>query len=180
MSLRGAPIGKRSSQPDSHSRTIRSGGTAGKYFYAVCGEAKACAFREGTRPNHARLIHYTTAESAISIIRSKRFWMRNTNCMSDYREVQHGYNILQTFFSDQAKHNAFTKALDVCTQGVALEAIKMFDDWWTHIRFSTYISSISEHDDLERICTVGYQCGELLAEAPLVLVSFSIFRQCHK
>ena len=89
--------------------------------------------------------------------------------MSDYREVQHGYNILQTFFSDQAKHNAFTKALDVCTQGVALEAIKMFDDWWTHIRFSTYISSISEHDDLERICTVGYQCGELLARVDIVL-----------
>src|SRR5205823_11724460 len=149
VSLRGAPIGKRSSQPDSHSRTIRSGGTAGKYFYAVCGEAKACAFREGTRPNHARLIHYTTAESAISIIRSKRFWMRNTNCMSDYREVQHGFDIFNRFFSEPTKYKSFAEALDVCAKDAAQEAIKIFIDSWNDIRFNTYITSTSEHQQQE-------------------------------
>ncbi len=37
-----------------------------------------------------RFVHYTSAEAALSIIRSKRIWMRNTTCMSDYREVKHG------------------------------------------------------------------------------------------
>ena len=30
----------------------------------------------------ARFVHYTSAEAALNIIRSKRIWMRNTNCMS--------------------------------------------------------------------------------------------------
>jgi hypothetical protein len=37
---------------------------------------------------HGRVVHYTTAEAALNIIRTKRMWMRNTNCMADYREVQ--------------------------------------------------------------------------------------------
>ena len=34
-----------------------------------------------------RFVHYTTARAALSIIKSKRMWMRNATCMSDYREV---------------------------------------------------------------------------------------------
>jgi hypothetical protein len=106
-------------------------------------------FEREPNQTHARLIHYTTAESALSIIRSRRFWMRNTNCMSDYSEVQHGFNILNRFFSDQAKHGAFTEALDACAQGVALEAVQAFNDSWNDIRFNTYICSISEHLEQE-------------------------------
>ena len=149
--------------PEQYDQAVR----LANIFMPYAGRQRRALFEKEPDQTHARLIHYTTAESAISIIRSKRFWMRNTNCMSDYREVQHGYDILQTFFSDQAKHNAFTKALDVCTQGVALEAIKMFDDWWTHIRFSTYISSISEHDDLA-------DCGKTYAATQIL----SGFRSC--
>jgi hypothetical protein len=35
-----------------------------------------------------RFVHYTTAEAALKIIKSKRVWMRNTLCMLDYREVR--------------------------------------------------------------------------------------------
>jgi hypothetical protein len=99
----------------------------------------------GDKPQNPprRMIHYTTAEPALSIIRSKRFWMRNTNCMVDYREVQHGFDIFNRFFSDQAKHNAFTEALDACAKGLAQEAIQVFPGSWNDIRFDTYISSVS-------------------------------------
>jgi hypothetical protein len=96
-----------------------------------------------------RFVHYTSAEAALSILRSKRVWMRNTTCMTDYREVQHGYDILLQFFSDVARKKAFCDALDAVSSGVAIEALKLFDSWWANIRFSTYITSISEHDDLE-------------------------------
>jgi len=46
-----------------------------------------------------RFVHYTTAEAALSIIKSKRVLMRNTTCMADYREVQHGFDILNRFLS---------------------------------------------------------------------------------
>jgi hypothetical protein len=106
-------------------------------------------FEKVPNQTYARLIHYTTAESALKIINSKRFWMRNTNCKADYREVQHGYDIFLRYFNDQAKLKAFTETLAVCAPGVAQEAIQMFDASWNNIRFNTYISSISEHEDQE-------------------------------
>lgn len=62
-------------------------------FYTDKGEIKATA----------RFVHYTTAEAALKIIESKRVWMRNTKCMADYSEVQHGFEMLQRFFADATK-----------------------------------------------------------------------------
>jgi len=95
-----------------------------------------------------RLVHYTSASAALSIIKSKCIWMRNATCMADYQEVQHGFNMLHSFFSD-GSDNAFIRALDACVPGVANEAITTFDHWWNDIRFNTYITSISEHDEKE-------------------------------
>jgi hypothetical protein len=71
---------------------------------------------------HARFVHYTTAEAALNIICTKRFWLRNTNCMSDYCEVQHGFDIFNRYFLDAAKRKAFVDAFDACTPGVADDA----------------------------------------------------------
>lgn len=69
--------------------------------------------------------------------------------MSDYREVQHGFDILQRYFLDKDRAARFSAALDACAPGVAHEAIKLFDQWWAHpavsTRFTTYISSLSLH-----------------------------------
>jgi hypothetical protein len=97
----------------------------------------------------ARFVHYTSADSALKIIKSKRIWMRNVKCMSDYREVQHGYQLFHKFFSDKSNGSAFTEALDACAPGVAKEAIKMFDGWWNDIQFNTYVTSMSEHAESE-------------------------------
>ena len=53
---------------------------------------RSILYENGTK-DYARFVHYTSAEAALSIIRGKRVWMRNTTCMADYREVQHGYDI---------------------------------------------------------------------------------------
>jgi hypothetical protein len=60
-------------------------------------------FQRKAGQTHGRLVHYITAEAALSIIRTKRFWMRNTNCMSDYREVQHG--LKSSIVSSLSKRN---------------------------------------------------------------------------
>jgi hypothetical protein len=96
-----------------------------------------------------RLVHYTTAEAALKIIRTKRFWMRNTNCLSDFSEVQHGFDILQKFFAIKEKKESFTDALDDCIPGVASEAITAFNNSWKDIRFNSYIACLSEHQDSE-------------------------------
>src|SRR5262249_38411311 len=62
----------------------------------------------------ARFVHYTSAESALKIITSKRLWMRNTTCMADYREVQHGYGILVRYFADLQKRSTFVQSIEQC------------------------------------------------------------------
>jgi hypothetical protein len=96
-----------------------------------------------------RFVHYTSADAALKIITSKRLWMRNTTCMSDYREVNHGFDMLRSFFSDDKNKLRFFEALDSCTMGVAAEAIHLFDQWWNDTLSYTFISSISEHNDDE-------------------------------
>jgi hypothetical protein len=77
--------------------------------------------------------------------------MRNAVCMSDYREVQHGFEILNSFFGHAASEKEFVDALDAFVPGAAREAIDLFNRWWIDTRFNTYISSISEHDDSEDV-----------------------------
>lgn len=96
-----------------------------------------------------RFVHYTSADAALSIIRSKRLWMRNTTCMADYREVQHGFDILNKIFSDKSKADSFVAALDSCVQGAAQDALTLFNTRWKDVRFNTYVTSISEHDATE-------------------------------
>jgi hypothetical protein len=106
-------------------------------------------FQREPGQTHGRLVHYTTAEAALNIIRTKRFWMRNTNCMSDYSEVQHGIEIFNSFFSNPTRRESFTEALDDCIPGVASEAITAFNDSSRDIWLNSYIACLSEHQDSE-------------------------------
>ena len=66
-----------------------------------------------------------------------------------FREIQHGYDILNKVFSVNANLGRFHATLDACVPNAAAEAFTLFNQWWNDIRFSTYITSISEHDDNE-------------------------------
>jgi len=96
-----------------------------------------------------RLVHYTSAEAALQIIEKKQFWMRNTICMTDYREVLHGYDIFNNYFADKTRGQAFIDAFDAVAPGVATEAIVAFNNSWSDIRLNTYITCVSEHPDSE-------------------------------
>lgn len=105
------------------------------------------ACRERMIRDNGRFVHYTSAENALKIINTKRMWMRNTTCMTDYREVQHGFAALQRYF--QANRSKFDSALNECFSHAAEEAFSLFDQWWQNIQIQTYITSISEHDSRE-------------------------------
>jgi len=98
---------------------------------------------------YMRFVHYTSADAALKIIKSKRLWMRNTTCMSDYLEVHHGYEILRNVLREKA--NALFEALDAVAQDAGREAITLFDGWWDNIQLNTFIASMSEHDDAENM-----------------------------
>jgi hypothetical protein len=74
------------------------------------------------------LVHYTSAENAINIIKSKTFWMRNTRCMNDYMEVEHGCDCLTNFFSNPMKRQEFCKSIDACFEDAGTEILTRFDE----------------------------------------------------
>jgi hypothetical protein len=101
-----------------------------------------------------RLVHYTSAASGIEIIKTKRLWMRSTTCMSDFREVQHGFDILNRFFSNEPNMRLFESALDECVTGkggIGMDAIALFNQQWPVIRSQTYVACISEHRNQEDV-----------------------------
>jgi hypothetical protein len=69
---------------------------SGSHLYALGGREDRRLYP--TQEARAKFVHYTTAEAALSIIRSKRLWMRNATCMADYSEVTHGYRYLTGAF----------------------------------------------------------------------------------
>ena len=99
----------------------------------------------------ASFVHYTSAEAALRILEKKRIWMRNVTCMADYSEVQFGFKLLNEvlFEANQEGLNALNEALAGCAEGAGEQAIQSFNKLWNDIRFSTYITSISEHDESE-------------------------------
>lgn len=97
--------------------------------------------------NGGRFVHYTTADAALNIIRSKRLWLRNTTCMSDFREAQHGYDLLRVYLTRERP--AFQQALDACFPGLTQEVLELFDRLWNHAFLGSFIASISEHSDSE-------------------------------
>ncbi len=82
-------------------------------------------------PTPPRFVHYTRAEAALGIIEKKRLWLRNTTSMLDYREVQHGYNLLLQWFNTGNNRTTFMQAFDEIHPGAAAAAIKSFDETWT-------------------------------------------------
>ncbi len=96
-----------------------------------------------------RFVHYTSAANALSIIRHRRLWMRNTTCMADYREVHHGLDALNWYFNNEPHRQAFFAALNDCHLGSAEDIWTLFNHWWQNTQLQTYITSIAEHDDRE-------------------------------
>jgi len=84
--------------------------------------------------------------------------------MSDFREIEHGFDLLRKCFGDEVKRKLFTEILDTCAPGATNKAIELFDQHLTNIRSSTYIASISEHkseEDLHgRLSMWRAYCGD--------------------
>jgi len=57
--------------------------------------------------------------------------------------------LLNKFFADTSKAGEFKSALDGCVDGVGKQSFDLFNQWWNDIRFNTYITCVSEHDDSE-------------------------------
>ena len=96
-----------------------------------------------------RFVHYTSADSAIQIFRSKEVWMRKSSCMNDFMEVQHGLNCLSAAYNKTTTGERFKAALNHAFDGISTEIETLFNGWMPHFQADTYFSCVSEHSSLE-------------------------------
>lgn len=98
--------------------------------------------------NGTRLVHYTSAEAAINILKSKEVWMRKSSCMDDFMEVRHGLQCLAAAYHGEIGQR-LKKILDDMFSGISGDITKRFDSVQDRFEYDTYLLCVSEHDDLE-------------------------------
>lgn len=101
--------------------------------------------------DNLRFVHYTSAEVAVKILKSKEIWMRKSSCMNDFMEVQHGLQCLWTTYNKTEIGERFKTALNRAYDGIAAEIELLFNSWTPTIQTDTFIACISEHDASEDI-----------------------------
>jgi hypothetical protein len=102
------------------------------------------AVAEGTR-----FVHYTSADGALNILRSKEIWMRKSSCMNDYLEVQYGLQRLYKAYGQTEVGKKFKAALNKIFDGITVDIEKLFDSWTPHFQTNTYFTCVSEHKNTE-------------------------------
>ena len=91
-------------------------------------------------------VHYTSVEAAISIIRNKEIWLRNSRVMNDYSEIAHGEQCVRhCLMDDQVMAERSKAVLDGLADGLYDRTIRWFLDFMAHRVNFTYLLSISEH-----------------------------------
>lgn len=101
---------------------------------------------EQVKARNTRFVHYTSAESAVKILRSQRMLLRNSTIMNDFSEVQHGINCLGKAYNGNQGDRL--KAVLQQVQSDLPEIIQeTFNSQIIDVRSETYIISISEHGD---------------------------------
>ncbi len=106
--------------------------------------ARQCAVRD----ENIRFVHYTRADAAMKILKSKTVWMRKTSCMRDFTEVQHGLECLKAAYNGEIGGQLKTE-LNRMFNGVAKEIEDLFNGWEPYLCSDTYITCFSEHLDSE-------------------------------
>jgi hypothetical protein len=95
-----------------------------------------------------RFVHYTGAPAAMSVIRNREIWLRNTQCMNDFSEVRHGLDLVREAYRGPAGARLID-FLDGIHPGLRAKAAERFEAIAATIRSSTYIACVSEHDRAE-------------------------------
>jgi hypothetical protein len=110
-----------------------------KIFFPYSYQQRLQLHAEGTR-----VVHYTNADAAMNILRTKTIWMRNASCMNDFSEVHYGLaRLWSTYRADSGKR--FRVALNEIFSGFSDEIEKRFNAWTPMFQQDTYMACLSEH-----------------------------------
>lgn len=98
-----------------------------------------------------KLAHYTSAEAAVKILRSKELWLRNARIMNDFSEIEHGHECLRSVWPNAESGNKLKKMLEIIEPGLAEKIETTFDEGGDERKYQTSIFSLCEHDENDNV-----------------------------
>lgn len=91
-----------------------------------------------------RFAYYTSASTAVQILRGREIWMRNTMVMNDFSEVEHGLSCVLKAYESLAGAT-LVRVLEREYQGISAEIEQAFNAWTPGFRKDTFVTCLSEH-----------------------------------
>ena len=114
----------------------------------------AMAQRHKILTNNLRFVHYTSAETAVSILTGRRMWMRRTSVMNDYMEFEYGKSCVAEAIKSDLWQRLRT-FFDGIRPGLLGEVVQRLEGWIPIYKMDTFLTCISEHlpeeDNLGRL-----------------------------
>lgn len=110
----------------------------------------ACEKSRAVKDERRRFVHYTSAEAAMAILRSREVWMRKSSCMNDFMEVTHGRDCLVNAYNCEIGAE-FKRALEAIFPGTSRQVQETFDTLLPQLFTETYLTCVSEHLEAEDV-----------------------------
>ena len=95
-----------------------------------------------------RFVYYTSADTAMKVIRNQELWFRNATVMNDYSEISYGLGLIRAVFSGQ-EGERFRTAVEDIFSGTIEKAEELLTGWERDWEFETYIACVSVHNPEE-------------------------------
>lgn len=97
------------------------------------------------RTSGQRFAHYTSADTALKILRSERMLLRNSSLMNDFSEVRHGLDCLRAAYTGPGGQR-LKEALKQVQDDLPEVLEENFNAEVVDVLAETYLMSLSEHD----------------------------------
>lgn len=95
-----------------------------------------------------RFAYYTTADTALKVLKNEELWLRNSTVMNDFSEISYGLRLItHTFSGEFSKH--FRETVNAVFAGTIEKAEQSLNTWFADWKFETYLACISLHDRAE-------------------------------
>lgn len=95
-----------------------------------------------------RFSYYTSAETAMKVIRNEELWFRNATAMNDFSEINYGLSLIQNVFSG-TEGEKFRQEVESILPDTINMANNLLSAWEKDWRLETYIACVSIHDAKE-------------------------------
>lgn len=97
-----------------------------------------------------RFAYYTSADTAIKIIRLSELWLRNATAMNDFTEVSYGLEFVRSAIYDE-DGEFFRSSVEDIFPGTISKVVEQLNGWVADWQHETYLACISEHDESEDV-----------------------------